>query len=106
MRLMTILLTLSVLGASGCAESGQPARNNRTQQALAESMPPGHLFQRHMIDLNGLTLSVLEAGSGDPIIFVHGVVTTSNIFPQYVSAFSPDFRGIACLLYTSDAADE
>jgi hypothetical protein len=39
MRLMTILLTLSVLGASGCAESTQPARNNRTQQALAESMP-------------------------------------------------------------------
>ena len=95
MRLMTILLTLSVLGASGCAESTQPARNNRTQQALAESMPPGHLFQRHMIDLNGLTLSVLEAGNGDPVIFVHGVVTTSNIFPQYVSAFSPDFRGIA-----------
>jgi len=95
MRLMTILLTLSVLGASGCAKSTQPARNNRTQQAFAESMPPGHLFQRHMIDLNGLTLSVLEAGRGDPIIFVHGVVTTSNIFPQYVSAFSPDFRGIA-----------
>ena len=95
MRLIAILLTLSVLGASGCADSTQPARNNRTQQALAESMPPGHLFQRHMIDLNGLTLSVLEAGSGDPIIFVHGVVTTSNIFPQYVSAFSPDFRGIA-----------
>jgi 3-oxoadipate enol-lactonase len=38
---------------------------------------------------------VLEAGTGDPIIFVHGVVTTSNIFPKYVAAYSPDFRGIA-----------
>jgi pimeloyl-ACP methyl ester carboxylesterase len=95
MRLIAILLTLSVLGASGCADSTQPARNNRTQQALAESMPPGHLFQRHMIDLNGLTLSVLEAGNGDPVIFVHGVVTTSNIFPKYVGAYAPEFRGIA-----------
>lgn len=48
-----------------------------------------------MVDLDGLHLSVLEAGTGDPMIFVHGVVTTSNIFPKYVGAYSPEFRGVA-----------
>lgn len=48
-----------------------------------------------MVDVNGLRLSILEAGTGDPIMFVHGVVTTSNIFPKYVAAYSPEFRGIA-----------
>ena len=42
-----------------------------------------------------MSLSVLEAGTGDPIIFVHGIVTTSNIFLKYLNAYSPDFRGIA-----------
>lgn len=45
--------------------------------------------------IDGVSLSILEAGTGDPIIFVHGVVTTSNIFAKYLSAYSPDFRGIA-----------
>lgn len=45
--------------------------------------------------MNPATDSVLEAGTGDPIIFVHDVVTTSNIFPKYLNAYSPDFRGIA-----------
>jgi 3-oxoadipate enol-lactonase len=48
-----------------------------------------------MVNLDGLHLSVLEAGTGDPVIFVHGVVTTSNIFPKYVGAYQPAYRGIA-----------
>ncbi len=51
--------------------------------------------QRRMVEVKGVRLSYLEGGSGDPIIFVHGVVTTSNIFPAYVGAYSPAFRGIA-----------
>ena len=31
----------------------------------------------------------------NPIIFVHGVVTTSTIFPVYLNAYSPAYRGIA-----------
>ena len=50
---------------------------------------------RRTIDVNGVHLSILEGGTGDPIIFVHGVVTTSNIFRPYLSAYSPAFRGIA-----------
>lgn len=51
--------------------------------------------QRRSVTVNGVKLSVIEAGQGDPVIFVHGVVTTSNIFPKYLGAYSPDFRGIA-----------
>jgi len=42
-----------------------------------------------------VNVSIVEAGTGDPVIFVHGVVTTSNIFPKYLNAYSPDYRGIA-----------
>jgi len=52
-------------------------------------------IRRHAVTIDGVSLSVLEAGTGNPIIFVHGVVTTSNIFSKYLSAYSPDFRGIA-----------
>ena len=91
-----ILLAMILLAVSGCAETGPPVRTNSAHPPqLSDSIPPGQPFQRHMVDLGGLHLSVLEAGTGDPIIFVHGVVTTSNIFPTYVTAYSPEFRGIA-----------
>ena len=41
-----------------------------------------------------MTLSILEAGTGDPVNYVHGLVTTSNIFPKYPAIDSPDYRGI------------
>ncbi|MDE3042270.1 MAG: alpha/beta hydrolase [Nitrospirota bacterium] len=50
---------------------------------------------RRSISLDGVTLSILEAGTGDPAIYVHGVVTTSNIFQKYLAARSPAYRGIA-----------
>jgi 3-oxoadipate enol-lactonase len=51
--------------------------------------------RRRSVTVNGVKLSILEAGQGAPVIYVHGVVTTSNIFTKYVGAYSPDFRGIA-----------
>ena len=51
--------------------------------------------QRRSVVVSGVKLSILEAGQGNPVIYVHGVVTTSNIFTSYVGAYSPDFRGIA-----------
>ncbi|MDP9133156.1 MAG: alpha/beta hydrolase [Nitrospirota bacterium] len=87
---------MSVISFYGCAGSTYPGQVNPVRAAtLSDSIPSGQPFQRHMVDLDGLRLSILEAGTGDPVIFVHGVVTTSNIFPKYVSAYSPDFRGIA-----------
>jgi pimeloyl-ACP methyl ester carboxylesterase len=51
--------------------------------------------RRRAIDVNGIDLSILEAGEGDALVFVHGVVTTSNIFRNYLSRYSPKFRGVA-----------
>ena len=50
--------------------------------------------QRRSVSVNGVKLSILEAGQGDPVIYVHGVVTTSNIFPKYLEAYSPNFGGL------------
>lgn len=51
--------------------------------------------ERRSVTANGIKLSILEAGQGGPVIYVHGVVTTCDIFQNYVGAYSPDFRGIA-----------
>lgn len=91
-----IVLAMSLLSLFGCADSTHSGRERGGLPAkLSDSIPAGQPFQRHVVDLDGLHLSILEAGTGDPVIFIHGVVTTSNIFPKYVSAYSPDFRGIA-----------
>lgn len=80
----------------GCADAPPLTRESPARPGkLADVITAGEIFQRHVVDLDGLRLSILEAGTGEPIIFVHGVVTTSNIFPKYVAAYSPEFRGIA-----------
>ncbi len=97
MLAVAVVFALGVMTLFGCATSpSPPARESPARpEKLADVITPGETFTRHMVDLNGLRLSILEAGTGDPIIFVHGVVTTSNIFPKYVAAYSPEFRGIA-----------
>jgi len=97
MLVSRILLPLALVGFVGCAGTAPPVRTNSGAHPpqLVDVIPPDQPFQRHMVDLDGLHLSILEAGTGDPIIFVHGVVTTSNIFPKYVGTYSPEFRGVA-----------
>ena len=96
MLALTIMLVMTFTSLFGCADSTHSGRERGAMPAkLSDSIPSGQPFQRHMVDLDGLHLSIVEAGTGDPVIFVHGVVTTSNIFPKYLSAYSPDFRGIA-----------
>jgi 3-oxoadipate enol-lactonase len=63
-------------------------------QAGSEARSSGEITRRS-VAIDGVALSILEGGSGDPVIFVHGVVTTSNIFPAYLKAYSPSYRGIA-----------
>ena len=41
-----------------------------------------------------MTLSILEARTGDLVIYAHDVVTTSNIFPKYLDTYSPAYRCI------------
>ncbi len=97
MLAVAVVLALGLMTLSGCATSPPPAARESPArpEKLADVITPGETFTRHMVDLHDLRVSVLEAGTGDPVIFVHGVVTTSNIFPKYVAAYSPEFRGIA-----------
>ena len=92
------LIRLALLiGLGGCTIQPPPANQSiygPTESTSSAASMDGKL-QRRSVALNGVTLSILEAGTGKPIIFVHGVVTTSNIFPKYLNAYSPDFRGIA-----------
>jgi 3-oxoadipate enol-lactonase len=96
MLAVAMLVMASLTTMVSCTHTPPGAGDGPAKPAkLADVIPSNEMFQRHVVDLGGLRLSVLEAGTGDPIIFVHGVVTTSNIFPKYVAAYSPDFRGIA-----------
>jgi 3-oxoadipate enol-lactonase len=96
MLAVAMLVMASLTTMVSCTHTAPGAGEGPAKPAkLADVIPSNEMFQRHVVDLGGLRLSVLEAGTGDPIIFVHGVVTTSNIFPKYVAAYSPAFRGIA-----------
>ena len=96
MLAVAMLVMASLTTMVSCTHTAPGAGDGPAKPAkLADVIPSNEMFQRHVVDLGGLRLSVLEAGTGDPIIFVHGVVTTSNIFPKYVAAYSPAFRGIA-----------
>lgn len=97
MLVVRMVLALGLAGLVGCAGATPPVRTNSGAHPpqLSDVIPPDQPFTRHLVNVDGLRLSVLEAGTGDPIIFVHGVVTTSNIFPKYVGAYAPEFRGIA-----------
>ena len=89
--IVAILLTI-VLMETGCGTtSPSPSAISTAIPSTIISVEP----HRRSVALDGVTLSILEAGTGDPVIYVHGVVTTSNIFPKYLAAYSPAFRGIA-----------
>lgn len=97
MLFVRMVLAFGLAGLVGCAGATPPVRTNSGAHPpqLSDVIPPDQPFTRHLVNVDGLRLSVLEAGTGDPIVFVHGVVTTSNIFPKYVGAYAPEFRGIA-----------
>ena len=96
---VALMLAVGFLISLGCAGSTRSGQDRAVRTAgVSDVTVVGDTAQpprRHMVNLDDLHLSVLEAGTGVPIIFVHGVVTTSNIFPKYVGAYQPDFRGIA-----------
>jgi len=46
------------------------------------------------LDLSGGPLRVFEAGSGEPIVFVHGALVNANLWGKVVPRLSPDFRCI------------
>jgi pimeloyl-ACP methyl ester carboxylesterase len=96
MSAMVVGLLVSVSLLVGCADSSRSGSSGALlPNGLTHRDASAQHAQRRMVDVGGVRLSVLEAGTGDPVIYVHGVVTTSNIFPKYVGAYQPRFRGIA-----------
>ena len=101
MRRFVVMAMFAVLGLTGCSGASDSVRQDRSQTVQAKTSSATDAARttdqprRRFVTLDGVNLSILEAGIGDPVIFVHGVVTTSNIFPKYLNAYSPDYRGIA-----------
>ena len=99
--LIAFVSILTLIGCAGSSESDSErvSASSRTESIRIDSQERSHASaerpRRRSVSVEGVTLSILEAGTGDPIIYVHGVVTTSNIFPNYLDAFSPNYRGIA-----------
>ncbi|MCX5724183.1 MAG: alpha/beta hydrolase [Nitrospirae bacterium] len=85
-----LLILLAGFSETFAAPSANQAMGSPATAGQVTTQPT-----RRAIALDGVTLSILEAGTGDPVIYVHGVVTTSNIFPKYLADYSPDYRGIA-----------
>ena len=52
------------------------------------------LGESRTLDLAGGRLSYFEAGSGAPIVFVHGLLVNANLWRKVVARLSPDFRCI------------
>ncbi len=54
------------------------------------------LGERKVLDLpGGGRIAYFEAGSGAPIVFVHGLLVNANLWRKVVERLSPDFRCIA-----------
>ncbi|WP_447986743.1 alpha/beta fold hydrolase [Nitrospira sp. Nam74] len=101
MRRFVAVAMLAIAGLAGCSGASDSGRLDRTKAIQAKSpdnksaLPTAQQPRRRSVNVDGTNVSILEAGTGEPVIFVHGVVTTSNIFPKYLDAYSPEFRGIA-----------
>lgn len=95
MRILIVLFFCFIASTTGC----DVARQANHVPLKPSSVATGNVSiaepHRRTVSVDGVKLSFLEAGTGDPVLYVHGVVTTSNIFRQYLDAYSPAFRGIA-----------
>ncbi|SLM48667.1 putative Alpha/beta hydrolase [Nitrospira japonica] len=92
-----LLLLALPLFLIGCQSTGQSDRGSAKLAVASDhtAAKTAGEVRRRPVPAGGVTLSILEGGTGKPVIFVHGVVTTSNIFPTYLQAYSPAYRGIA-----------
>lgn len=100
MARLFLMFSAFLFGLTGCDVHSPALQQDRltslgSAQTHATATRINGEIRRRSVTIDGVSLSILEAGTGDPIIFVHGVVTTNNIFPKYLNAYSPDFRGIA-----------
>lgn len=62
---------------------------------IAQDMREGWRMRSRSVPVEGCTLTLTEEGRGLPLVFVHGAVTTRDLFLDLLGAFSPRVRGIA-----------
>ena len=94
-RLLILAVLILLAGCAGTSTAPSPGQAMIGHSASGQTTAQPAQATRRSVPLDGVTLSILEAGTGDPVIYVHGVVTTSNIFPKYLAAYSPAYLGIA-----------
>jgi 3-oxoadipate enol-lactonase len=94
-RLFVLGVLILLTGCAGTSTGTSYGQAMSGHSSTGQTSPQPAQPIRRSVSLDGVTLSILEAGTGDPVIYVHGVVTTSNIFPKYLAAYSPAYRGIA-----------
>ena len=58
-------------------------------------------FEQHRIEVNDVEINYVVAGEGIPLLLLHGHPQNLIVWRKVAAAFVS-----ACLLYTSDAADE
>ncbi len=50
------------------------------------------MTEHHFADINGIRLHYVTAGSGDPIVFLHGFPEYWGVWKQQIAAFAPTHR--------------
>ena len=94
MLALLVISAVSVLGVFGCMDSGHTGREQGAQPLKPSESPTAHPFERRLVDLNGKHLSIVEAGIGYPIIFVHDfqLLKLSEGLPSGFAGIGVDFR--------------
>src|SRR5262249_47121802 len=78
-------------------ENSQPVEDRREVMAVKEKATwrDPELGVARELELSQGRLRCFEAGSGSPIVFLHGLLVNANLWRKVVTRLSPDFRCIA-----------
>ena len=64
--------------------------------------PPQEIFPMKQVSVNGINISYIEEGEGVPMVFVHGIPTSSFLWRDMIGELSAHSREIVyCLLRTA-----
>lgn len=106
-RRLAYLAALMVLGvlAAACSGEGTPAGQGTVAPERGDVEPP---VSHHFAEAAGLTWHYVEAGQGEPVVFLHGLPESWYSWHYQLEALSGDYRVIAIDLKgygQSDKAD-
>ena len=62
---------------------------------MSEGVEAKNRFPSHYVDVLGSQMHYLDVGSGDPIVFVHGIPTSSYLWRDIIPACTNNARCIA-----------